>query len=192
MWPSYLRRVPLLTFLSAATGIHLCRPRRLPSHSPRPRLTSRHLSYDLRSRPHWPGLDEQILQAFVDDCTRPVGRRMMTADLRILHPCDTEHAQAVRRQTRAMRELNAKAFPESEAGEDEPRPAQRHAIVLRRGQRRKDHDISLVAGFFGVWPPTGDDAQFGPVGTAVDLLIRKRLLVVELYSVDREDGCAPV
>lgn len=62
----------------------------------------------------------------VDDCTRPVGRRMMTADLRILHPCDTEHAQAVRRQTRAMRELNAKAFPESEAGEDEPRPAQRH------------------------------------------------------------------
>ena len=76
-------------------------PRRLPSHSPRPRLTSRHLFYVLRSRPHWPGLDEQILQAVVDDCTRPVGRRMMTADLRILHPCDTEHAQAVRPQTRA-------------------------------------------------------------------------------------------
>lgn len=66
------------------------------------------------------------------------------------------------------------------------------AIVLRRGQRRKDHDISLVAGFFGVWTPTGDDAQFGPVGTAVDLLVRKRLLVVELHSVDREDGCPPV
>lgn len=41
---------------------------------------------------------------------------MMTADVRILHPCDTEDAQAVRRQNRAMRELDAQVFPEPEAG----------------------------------------------------------------------------
>jgi hypothetical protein len=39
----------------------------------------RHLAYVLRGRPHQPGLDEQIVQTVVDDCTRPAGRRMMTA-----------------------------------------------------------------------------------------------------------------
>lgn len=33
----------------------------------------RHLSYVLRGRPHQAGLDERIVQAVVDDCTRPVG-----------------------------------------------------------------------------------------------------------------------
>ncbi|WP_413755072.1 MobF family relaxase [Streptomyces sp. MMBL 11-3] len=51
----------------------------------------RHLAYVLRGRPHEPGLDEQIVQAVVDDYTRPVGcGRMMTADLRALYPRDTE------------------------------------------------------------------------------------------------------
>jgi hypothetical protein len=54
----------------------------------------RHLAYVLRGRLHQPGLDEQIVQAVVDDCTRPVGRRMMTADLRALYPRDTEDPEA--------------------------------------------------------------------------------------------------
>ncbi|CAL9332380.1 hypothetical protein [Streptomyces sp. enrichment culture] len=46
----------------------------------------RHLSYALRGRPHQPGLDQRIVQAAVDDRTRPVGRgRRMTADLRALY-----------------------------------------------------------------------------------------------------------
>ncbi|MFB7553737.1 relaxase domain-containing protein [Streptomyces sp. NPDC056154] len=58
--------------------------------------TRRHLAYTLRGRPHQPGLDEQIVQAVVDDYTRPVRRRMMTADLRALHPRDTEDRALLR------------------------------------------------------------------------------------------------
>lgn len=36
----------------------------------------RHLAYALRGRPHQSCLDEQIVQAIVDDYTRPAGRRM--------------------------------------------------------------------------------------------------------------------
>ncbi|MET7988612.1 MULTISPECIES: MobF family relaxase [unclassified Streptomyces] len=60
----------------------------------------RHLAYVLRGRPHQPGLDEQIVQAVVDDYTRPVGRRMMTADLRALYPSDTEDQAVLRPLTR--------------------------------------------------------------------------------------------
>ncbi|GAA3163766.1 MobF family relaxase [Streptomyces ramulosus] len=61
----------------------------------------RHLAYALRGRPHEPGLDEQIVQAVVDDYTRPVGRgRMMTADLRALYPYDTEDQAVLRPLTR--------------------------------------------------------------------------------------------
>ncbi len=61
----------------------------------------RHLSYALRGRPHQAGLDEQIVQAVVDDYTRPVGRgRMMTADLRALYPRDTEDQAVLRPLTR--------------------------------------------------------------------------------------------
>ncbi|MGW6602400.1 MobF family relaxase [Streptomyces sp. NPDC055036] len=60
----------------------------------------RHLAYVLRGRPHQPGLDEQIVQAVVDDYTRPVGRRMMTADLRALYPRDTEDQAVLRPLTR--------------------------------------------------------------------------------------------
>ncbi|MFH8470572.1 MobF family relaxase [Streptomyces sp. NPDC017991] len=61
----------------------------------------RHLAYVLRGRPHRPGLDEQIVQAVVDDYTRPVGRgRMMTADLRVLYPRDTEDQTVLRPLTR--------------------------------------------------------------------------------------------
>ncbi|MFE4960525.1 MobF family relaxase [Streptomyces sp. NPDC056653] len=60
----------------------------------------RHLAYVLRGRPHQPGLDEQIVQAAVDDYTRPAGRRMMTADLRALCPRDTEDQAVLRPLTR--------------------------------------------------------------------------------------------
>lgn len=61
----------------------------------------RHLAYVLRGRPHRPGLGEQIVQAVVNDYTRPVGRgRMMTADLRALYPRDTEDQAVLRPLTR--------------------------------------------------------------------------------------------
>ncbi|MEU3774209.1 MobF family relaxase [Streptomyces sp. NPDC032472] len=61
----------------------------------------RHLAYVLRGRRHRPGLDEQIVQAAVDDYTRPVGRgRMMTADLRALYPRDTGDQAVLRALTR--------------------------------------------------------------------------------------------
>ncbi|WP_437076489.1 MobF family relaxase [Streptomyces sp. enrichment culture] len=61
----------------------------------------RHLAYALRGRPHQPGVDEQIVQAAVDDYTRPVGRgRRRTADLRALYPRDTEDQAVLRPLTR--------------------------------------------------------------------------------------------
>ncbi|MFE9912443.1 hypothetical protein [Streptomyces clavifer] len=55
----------------------------------------RYLSYFLYGRPHQPGLDERIVQALVDDYTRPVGRGFtMTAYLYALYPRATEN-QAV-------------------------------------------------------------------------------------------------
>ncbi|MFF1481435.1 relaxase domain-containing protein [Streptomyces sp. NPDC058301] len=59
-----------------------------------------HLAYVLRGRPHQPGLDERIVQAVVDGYTRPVGRRMMTADPRALYPRDTEDQAVLRPLTR--------------------------------------------------------------------------------------------
>ncbi len=47
------------------------------------------------------GLDEQIVQAVVDDYTRPASRRMMTADLRALYPRDTEDQAVLRPLTRS-------------------------------------------------------------------------------------------
>ncbi|MEV0695068.1 MobF family relaxase [Streptomyces sp. NPDC050388] len=62
----------------------------------------RHLAYALRGQPHQPGLDERIVQAAVDDHTRPVGRgRRMTADLRALYPSDTEDQAVLRPLTRS-------------------------------------------------------------------------------------------
>ncbi|MGW0552161.1 hypothetical protein [Streptomyces altiplanensis] len=60
----------------------------------------RYLSYVLRGRPHQAGLDEQIVQAAVDDYTRPASRRMMTADLRALYPRDSEDQAVLRPLTR--------------------------------------------------------------------------------------------
>ncbi|MGJ5899240.1 MobF family relaxase [Streptomyces niveiscabiei] len=61
----------------------------------------RHLAYVLRGRPHEPGLDDQIVQAVVDDYTRPVGRGLkMTADLHALYPSDTEDQAVLRPLTR--------------------------------------------------------------------------------------------
>lgn len=64
----------------------------------------RHLAYALHGRPHESGLDERIVQAAVDDLTRPVGRgRRMTADLRALYPGDTEDQAVLRPLTRRRR-----------------------------------------------------------------------------------------
>ncbi|GAA3476029.1 hypothetical protein GCM10018966_005560 [Streptomyces yanii] len=60
----------------------------------------RHLSYALRGRPHQPGLDETIVQTVAEDYTRPVGRRMMTADLRALYPREIEDQAVLRPLTR--------------------------------------------------------------------------------------------
>ncbi|MFD3701186.1 MobF family relaxase [Streptomyces sp. NPDC058646] len=60
----------------------------------------RYLSYVLRGQPHQAGLDEQIVQAVVDDYTRPASRRMMTADLRALYPRDIEDQAVLRPLTR--------------------------------------------------------------------------------------------
>ncbi|GAA3135740.1 hypothetical protein GCM10010521_22220 [Streptomyces rameus] len=61
----------------------------------------RHLAYALRGRPHQPGLGDRIVQAAIDDFTRPVGRgRRMTADLRALYPSGTEDQAVLRPLTR--------------------------------------------------------------------------------------------
>ncbi|RAS23972.1 TrwC relaxase [Streptomyces avidinii] len=61
----------------------------------------RYLSYVLRGQPHQRGLDEQIVQAVIDDYTRPVGRGlMMTADLHALYPRDTDDQAVLRPLTR--------------------------------------------------------------------------------------------
>ncbi|GGT73897.1 hypothetical protein GCM10010207_84370 [Streptomyces atratus] len=60
----------------------------------------RHLTYALGGRPHQPGLDEHIVQTVIDNYTRPVGSRMMTADLRALYPRDTEDQAVLRPLTR--------------------------------------------------------------------------------------------
>ncbi|AIS02542.1 putative TraA-like protein (plasmid) [Streptomyces glaucescens] len=61
----------------------------------------RHLSYVLRGRRHEPGLNARIVQAAVDDHTRPVGRgRRMTANLRALYPSDIEDQAVLRPLTR--------------------------------------------------------------------------------------------
>ncbi|MFJ1730918.1 hypothetical protein [Streptomyces sp. NPDC088254] len=74
------------------------------SNSPADHLLAearRHLAYALRGRPHQPGLDDRIVQAAVDDFTRPVGRgRRMTADLRALYPGDVEDQAVLRPLTR--------------------------------------------------------------------------------------------
>ncbi|MFD0268782.1 hypothetical protein ACFVGY_19755 [Streptomyces sp. NPDC127106] len=41
--------------------------------------TRRHLAFFLRGRAYQPCLDEQIVPAVVDDCTRPASRRNTTA-----------------------------------------------------------------------------------------------------------------
>ncbi|MFH9402592.1 hypothetical protein ACH4JS_22940 [Streptomyces sp. NPDC017638] len=57
----------------------------------------RHLSYVLRGRPREPGVDDRIVQAIIDNHTRPVGcGRMMTADPHALYPSDTEDQAVLR------------------------------------------------------------------------------------------------
>ncbi|MFJ6785893.1 hypothetical protein [Streptomyces yangpuensis] len=82
----------------------------------------RHLAYVLRGRRHRPGLDEQIVQAAIDDYTRPVGRgRMMTADLRALYPHDTEDQAVLRANPQALRRT-VRAGPSRRRGADRPHP----------------------------------------------------------------------
>ncbi|GED90127.1 MobF family relaxase [Streptomyces sp. 6-11-2] len=103
----------------------------------------RHLAYALRGRPHQPGLDEQIVQAAIDDCTRPAGRRMMTADLRTLYPRDTEDQAVLRPLTRA-RTKSPYDRARLAAG---ALTAQVHAVrrAHRLGSRTRPHPVAAPA-----------------------------------------------
>ncbi|MFE5096684.1 MobF family relaxase [Streptomyces sp. NPDC056638] len=103
----------------------------------------RHLSYVLRGRPHQPGLDEQIVQTVIDDYTRPAGRRMMTADLRVLYPRDTEDQAVLRPLTR-----NRAASPYERARLAADALAARvHAVrrAERLGSRARPRTVSVPA-----------------------------------------------
>ncbi len=104
----------------------------------------RHLAYVLRGRPHQPGLDEQIVQAVVDDYTRPVGRgQMMTADLRALYPRDTEDQAVLRPLTRKR---TAPQYERARLAAD-ALAARVHAArrAERLGSRRRPYVVAVPA-----------------------------------------------
>ncbi|MEU9158125.1 MobF family relaxase [Streptomyces sp. NPDC048417] len=104
----------------------------------------RHLAYVLRGRPHEPGLDDQIVQAVVDDYVRPVGRgRMMTADLRALYPHDLEDQSVIRPLTRAR---SASRYEKARLAAG-ALTARVHAVRRshRLGSRSLPHSVSVPA-----------------------------------------------
>ncbi|CAL9627932.1 hypothetical protein SUDANB99_05955 (plasmid) [Streptomyces sp. enrichment culture] len=104
----------------------------------------RHLSYALRGRRHEPGLDERIVQAAVDDYTRPVGRgRRMTADLRALYPRDTEDQAVLRPLTRKR---TAPPYERARLAADALRArAQAVRRADRLGSRPRPHSVAVPA-----------------------------------------------
>ncbi|MFF3967944.1 MobF family relaxase [Streptomyces griseorubiginosus] len=122
----------------------------------------RHLSYVLRGRPHQPGLDEQIVQAVVDDCTRPVGRgRMMTADLRALYLRDTEDQAVLRPLTRKR---TAPPYERARLAAGALR-ARVHAVrrADRLGSRSRPHAVAVPAAPRSRLRPTRPDRKAGRV-----------------------------
>ncbi|WP_331720282.1 relaxase domain-containing protein (plasmid) [Streptomyces sp. NBC_00289] len=118
----------------------------------------RHLSYVLRGRPHQPGLDEQIVQAVVDDYTRPVGRgRMMTADLRALYPRDTEDQAVLRPLTRK------RAAPPYERARLAAGALRARVHAVRRadrlGSRPRPHTVAVPAASKSRLRPTRTDRK---------------------------------
>ncbi|MFB8406569.1 MobF family relaxase [Streptomyces sp. NPDC055912] len=102
----------------------------------------RYLSYVLRGRPHQPGLDETIVQAVVDDYTRPVGRGlMMTADLHALYPRDTGDQAVLRPLTRNRTlPLYARARLAADALKARMHAARR---AERLGSRARPHTVAV-------------------------------------------------
>ncbi|MES4886215.1 MobF family relaxase [Streptomyces sp. NPDC000349] len=136
----------------------------------------RHLSYVLRGRPHEPGLDEQIVQAVVDDYTRPVGRGLkMTADLRALYPHDTEDQAVLRPLTR-----NRTAPPYERARLAAGALAARvHAVrrAERLGSRPRSYAVSVPAASRSRLRPFRDGRKDGRLlepETGVDTVERTR------------------
>ncbi|MFE2609933.1 MobF family relaxase [Streptomyces mirabilis] len=121
----------------------------------------RYLSYVLRGRPHQAGLDEQIVQAVVDDYTRPAGRRMMTADLRALYPRDTED-QAVLRPLTRKRTASPYERARLAAGALRTRV---HAVrrADRLGSRSRPHAVAVPAAPMSRLQPTRTERKAGRV-----------------------------
>ncbi|WTH73703.1 MobF family relaxase (plasmid) [Streptomyces sp. NBC_01238] len=121
----------------------------------------RHLSYVLRGRPHQPGLDETIVQTVVDNYTRPVGCRMMTADLRALYPRDTEDQAVLRPLTRKR---TASPYERARLAAGALR-ARVHAVrrADRLGSRPRTHAVAVPAAPRSRPRPTRTDRKAGRV-----------------------------
>ncbi|MEU9471304.1 MobF family relaxase [Streptomyces avermitilis] len=121
----------------------------------------RHLAYVLRGRPHRPGLDGKIVQAVVDDYTRPAGRRMMTADLRALYPRDTEDQAVLRPLTRKR---TASPYERARLAADalwtRVRAVRR---ADRLGSRSRPHTVAVPAAQRSRLRPTRTDRKAGRV-----------------------------
>ncbi|GAA3386803.1 hypothetical protein GCM10017752_00210 [Streptomyces roseoviridis] len=101
----------------------------------------RHLAYALRGRRHEPGLEERIVQAALDNCTRPVGHgRRTTADLRALYPRDTED-QAVLRPLARKR-----TAPQYENRDEVPVPVLTRGGCMGQESRRDGRGTSMPQG----------------------------------------------
>nr|BFD88417.1 hypothetical protein StreXyl84_78180 [Streptomyces sp. Xyl84] len=122
----------------------------------------RHLAYALRGRPHQPGLDETIVQAVVDDYTRPVGRgRKMTADLRALYPRDTEDQALLRPLTRNR---SAPLYERARLAAD-ALAARVHAArrAERLGSRTRPHAVAVSSASRSRLRPFHSDRKAGRV-----------------------------
>ncbi|MDJ0386230.1 MobF family relaxase [Streptomyces sp. G-G2] len=153
----------------------------------------RYLSYVLRGRPHQPGLDERIVQAVIDDYTRPVGRGlMMTADLRALYPRDTEDQTVLRPLTRKRTApLYARARLAAGALRARVHAARRSE---RLGSRARPHIVAVPGASRSGPRPSRPDRKAGrdqvQQGTDVAALEQTRATIeaVAKMAVKLQDG----
>ncbi|MEV0694843.1 MobF family relaxase [Streptomyces sp. NPDC050388] len=149
----------------------------------------RHLSYVLRGWPHQVGLDEQIVQAVVDDYTRPAGRRMMTADLRALYPRDTEDQAVLRPLTRKR---TASPYERARLAADALRVrAQAVRRAERLGSRTRPRTVAVPAASRSRPRPfhTGREASRAPEQTTdVDTVEQTRRTLAEAALARVREG----
>ncbi|MFE7402970.1 hypothetical protein [Streptomyces sp. NPDC057557] len=148
----------------------------------------RHLTYVLRGRPHQPGLDEQIVQTVIDNYTCPVGRRMMTADLRALYPRDTEDQAMLRPLTRKR---TASPYERASLAAGALR-ARVHAACRsdRLCSRTRPHTVAVPA---APWPrprPTRTDRKAGrvPEQTTDVAMVEQTRRTLEAAVAKLQDG----